>query len=318
MVRKFIVVPRLPYAGLGNMLLVWARAALFAELNGLPIVQPNWNALHIGPWLRGERYKRYYGGLFTTEGHRSSTRAFAGGIGHARHIHAEPLIQPIDLHGVDYQVAGRHVFLFSEMPPWNDYFQTLKEYQPIVKRQFMAYVKPDLLTHILACPAPQISIHIRRGDYQKPNEGDDFAVRRYVYTPLDWYIETLQAIRRVVGYDVPATVFSDGYAEALHPILAQPQVSYAQEASALSDMLTMSRSKVLIGSAHSSFSAWAAFLGQCPTVWTATRAHLYKPIFTGETGGRTYEGGIDPAEHLPELLVENLHTRFDQVPMLRV
>jgi hypothetical protein len=316
--RKFMVMPRLPYAGLGNMLLVWARAALFAELNGLPMVQPNWNALHIGPWLRGERYKRYYGGLFTAQNHRSPLRAFVGGLGYATHIHAEPSIQQLDLNHSPYQKNGRHIFIFSDMPPWNDYFQTLKDHQPIVKQQFLNYVKPRLLAQILERPTPQIAIHIRRGDYQKPNEGDDFARRRYVYTPLEWYIDTLNSLRHEVGHNVTAMVFSDGYAEELSPILELPNVQFAPAASALSDMLTMSRSQLLIGSAHSSFSAWAAFLGQCPTIWTATRAHLYEPIFTGETRSLIYEGGFDPAIAMPALLAQNLHALFDQAPMALV
>jgi hypothetical protein len=40
-----IVNADLPFAGLGNMLLVWARAAIFAELNHLPMVAPMWNSI---------------------------------------------------------------------------------------------------------------------------------------------------------------------------------------------------------------------------------------------------------------------------------
>ncbi|MDP5015756.1 MAG: hypothetical protein NWQ43_00310, partial [Dolichospermum sp.] len=61
----------MPRSGLGNMLLVWARAILFAEFNGLPVLSPNWNEVRIGPWLRGERTKRYYGNLFINKGYYS-------------------------------------------------------------------------------------------------------------------------------------------------------------------------------------------------------------------------------------------------------
>jgi hypothetical protein len=71
----------------------------------------------------------------------------------------------------------------------------------------------------------------------------------------------------------------------------------------------MSRSRLLVGSAHSSFSAWASYLGQCPTIWQSERYHLYEPIFTGELAKRVYEGGFNPRSTagMPDLLNANLH-----------
>lgn len=57
---KFLVYSRLPKAGLGNMLLIWSRAVLFADINHLPVVAPDWSKFVIEPYLRGERDKRYY------------------------------------------------------------------------------------------------------------------------------------------------------------------------------------------------------------------------------------------------------------------
>jgi hypothetical protein len=312
MQQRFLVQPNLPYAGLGNMLLVWARAIVFAEINHLPIQQPNWYTLHIGPWLRQEKCKRYYGSFFHSNGYKSTLSVYLNGLGHPKHFHFNPAIQPFEASAPPYQASGRHVFVFDTLPPWHDYFQELREFHAIIKDKLYNYVRPSVLQAILDQPAPEIGIHIRRGDYQEPKAGDDFRIQRHAYTPLNWYIDTLKRIRQVAGWDVPATIFSDGYATELQAILELPQVSLSEETSALSDLLTMSRSRLLVGSCHSSFSSWASYLGQCPTLWQAGRADLYEPIFTAEARAKIYEGGFDPSQDMPELLQRNIQSFWSQ------
>jgi Glycosyl transferase family 11 len=300
MKQKFVVASCLPHAGFGNMLLVWARAVLFAELNSLPMLAPNWNKLYIGPWLRGERIKRYYGSYFSDSNYQSRLTYGIEKILNQRHIHCNLNISKLDLTSSEFDSPGQHEFLFDKMPPWNDYFQDLKNYQPIVKQKLYADIYPHLLQKILIKPSPQIGVHIRRGDYQ-------VSANSNIFTSLEWYIGTINSIRDTVKADIPVTVFSDGYPEELAQIIALPNVSLSPETSALSDLITMSRSKLLVASAHSSFSAWASYLGQSPTLWSSERAHLYQPIFTNETKKSIYEGGFNPDQgSVPELLKFNL------------
>jgi hypothetical protein len=300
MKQNFVVAARLPRAGLGNLLLVWARAVLFSELNSLPMLAPNWNKFYLGPWLRGERVKRYYGSYFSDSNYRSRLAYGIENILSPKHIHCNPNISKLDLTSSEFKLPGQHRFLFDKMPPWNDYFQDLKSYQPIVKQKLYADIYPHLLQKILTKPSPQIGVHIRRGDYQVSSNLN-------INTPLEWYINIINSIRDTVEANIPVTVFSDGYPEELAQIIALPNVSLSPETSALSDLLTMSRSKLLIGSAHSSFSAWASYLGQCPTLWSSERAHLYQHIFTNETQKSIYEGGFNPdQDSMPELLKLNL------------
>lgn len=305
---KYIVNTNLPYAGLGNMLLVWARSIAFAELNSLPMVAPMWNSVHIGPWLRKERCKRYYGSFFSTIHYQNRWKFIVSNIFRNATVHSNPPIIKLDLNCTEFSRSDRNIFLFDRMPPWNDYFQDLKDHQPIIKAKLYRDIHQNLLSEILLKPAPKIGIHIRRSDYQPPKDGDDFGVNRCVYTKLDWYINVLKAVREKVGENVSATIFSDGYPAELDDILQLPNVSLSTETSALSDMITMSRSSLLIGSSHSSFSAWSSYLGQCPTIWHSDRAHLYEPIFPRELKEQIYEGGFDPLsqDEMPNLLKENI------------
>jgi hypothetical protein len=303
-----VVVVKLPYAGLGHMLLLWARAATFAELNKLPMLAPNWNAVHIGPWLRGERCKRFYGGCFSTEKDISHFSFMVQNLLHEKVKVYNPPIENLK----ENLVEVPSVFVFDTMPPWNDYFADIKNHQLIVKSKLLSTVRRSLVSQILERPAPKIAIHIRRSDFKVLQPGEDHSQFRSVQIELDWYIAVLKSIRKFVGFDVPATVFSDGHRDELSAILAMPNVDISSETSAISDMLTMSRSDLLIASSHSGFSAWASFLGQCPTIWPSVRYDLYNPIFTEEVKGDVYEGGWDPRENhiIPTLLQRNLTKRF--------
>jgi hypothetical protein len=55
----------------------------------------------------------------------------------------------------------------------------------------------------------------------------------------------------------------------------------------------LSRSKIIIASANSSFSSWASYLGECPKIITPSRTSLYETIFTKDMKDKIFEGGYD-------------------------
>jgi glycosyl transferase family 11 len=111
-----------------------------------------------------------------------------------------------------------------------------------------------------------VGIHVRRGDFVEARSEDDFIRRGGIRTPLDWFVQSIVAIRRMRGYAVPALVVSDAPDEALACLLQEEAVTRVDTGSAIGDLLVLSRAQLLIASGGSSFSAWAAFLGQMPTV----------------------------------------------------
>src|SRR5437764_127194 len=54
------VYPKLSRAGLGNCLLPWARAIVFARLHGSRVLAPRWVQPRVGPLLRKEKVDRFY------------------------------------------------------------------------------------------------------------------------------------------------------------------------------------------------------------------------------------------------------------------
>src|SRR4051812_47874626 len=60
MSNKSIVYVKFPKTGLGNMLLVWARALIFAKLNHMELQTSSWWGFRWGAFLRREQKKRLY------------------------------------------------------------------------------------------------------------------------------------------------------------------------------------------------------------------------------------------------------------------
>ncbi|WP_019499466.1 alpha-1,2-fucosyltransferase [Pseudanabaena sp. PCC 6802] len=305
---QFLVYPQLPRAGLGNMLLVWARAILFAHINSFPIVTPAWGQFAIGPYLRGERDKRYYGHLFSRRNYVSRFTYLLASL-KKPHVHNNPAISKLELPDLEFQASGYHLFIFNQLPHWSDFFVDLKEHQPIVKDKLLSSIRPSVLAAISKRSAPQIGVHIRMGDFRTLKPGDDFTQLGGVRTPFSWFIRVIDTIREIAGCDVPVTIFSDGRDCELSELLKLPQACRAPTTSALSDMLTLSKSKLLIASSGSTFSYWASYLGQCPTIWHP--AHFHGGVFPQDVSQIKFEGGFDPqSTSVPDLLIHNLRSAF--------
>ena len=77
----------------------------------------------------------------------------------------------------------------------------------------------------------------------------------------------MNELRKELGADINFKIFSDGSNEELSLILKQKNTERVRFGSALADLLALSKSHILIGSASSTFSMWASYLGRMPTIW---------------------------------------------------
>jgi hypothetical protein len=110
---------------------------------------------------------------------------------------------------------------------------------------------------------------------------------------------TLELIRREVGRTVRAIVVSDGNQKALQPLLEMENVTFVRPGAAISDLLVLSKAKVLLTCGASSFAAWACFLGQMPSV-----SHPGQPLAVWNlpsTHGQ-FLGELDPTKPEPTFL----------------
>lgn len=249
----------LPRAGLGNRLFPWARCRVFAHLNNVRMIAPVWTQLKVGHFLRGEADSRVYHNLFRRR------RGDAGRVlGASVRLGAARLPEPEDLKLADgAHAVSRGVYLFCGE---EEQFRKLNGWDRFLREELRAITKRRWLKRAAETPDAPIAIHVRRGDFRDAVSEGEMFTSGGLRVPLAWFIDSLRSIRRYVGYPVRAVVFSDGTEAELRGLLALENVTRAATGSAIGDLLALSKARVLIASGGSSFSAWASFLGQMPTI----------------------------------------------------
>lgn len=214
------------------MLFTWAQAVSYCHRTGAKMIAPHWaSMMRIGPWLRGERYKRYYGRSFTNCGYARSWHRWLPGVKVFR--------------GMDGFFA----------PFIND--------QEVVKNELWRIVNPQIVSEVerVTSEGGFIGVHIRRGDFKTAG----------LCTPDEWYVRAIELAVGTFNCENPLIrVFSDGYPEEVAFIaraFPAARVVVMPKAPAIQDILLLSKSKIAVCSPGSTFSMWAVFLGQMPSLW---------------------------------------------------
>jgi hypothetical protein len=292
---------RLPHAGLGNRLFPWARCRVFSLATGVPMLATSWTQLTLGPLLRGQRDLRLYHDLF-----RPTEAEIGGWRRWWLRWSATELPEPAEL----TSAAGRRpprgskhqVVVFAGE---QDHFRRLNGWEDVLHAQLRAMTRPRWLRRGDRVAGAPIGIHVRRGDFRDAETAADFRTRGGLRTPISWYVESLEAIREVAGVRAGAFVVSDGTAEELRELLAVPGVLPVATGAAIGDLLALSRSKLLIASGGSTFSAWGAFLGRMPAVAYPGQSLTWFQL--DDRPGR-YVGEFDPRSRPPPALLDQIGT----------
>jgi hypothetical protein len=288
---------RLPRSGLGNILLIWARAAVFAEQNRMPLLTTGFAAPRLGPWLRGDRDKRVYAADFRPPSPRDLAHA---ALLHALgHTIAEPKLAPLPPH----ERRGGSLFVFEALP---DFFLSFAEHRDLLRERLLAMLTPARRRALDEAPAPVIGVHVRRGDFGPLAPDHDLSLALGP-TPLAHFQRLIEGIREIAGARLPVTVFSDGRDDELAPLLAMPAVTRAPPRPGVIDLLVLARSRVVIPSAWSTFSMWSAFLSDAPVLLHPMKHEHLTSIRPAALNRRFYEGTVpERVADWPALLVENL------------
>ena len=230
--------------GLCNMLLPWARAEVFARKCGARILAPQWtNYFRTANFLHGER-SRYYQNEFTNEGYVKGVRRFCK-ICFGTHVPEKDFDSRMDDVIVDFR--GMDGFMAS-------FFME----HDFIKERLLAITNPYLLKRVDQLSRERfIGVHIRRGDF----------LRVGLDIEDEWYVTAIRKAQEMAG-DMPIRVFSDASPAGLMNIVRSfgDRVTIMPPGAALQDLLTLAASTVMVGTSRSSFSYWAIYLGQMPSV----------------------------------------------------
>jgi hypothetical protein len=292
-----IVICKLPKAGLGNQLFPLMRAYTFAHLNKLPVFVTNYHQVKLGPWLRREKNKRNYRGFFTFQKNRIAAQFDKWKI--KRYTKNNLEIEP----GIKQVEAGALCsYFFSAIPHYTNRFEGLNENRNLVIGLFWKIISPAVKERIEQLPVPCIGVHIRMGDFRKLKSGEEFGEVGTVRTPESYFIDIIKSIRKIHGTDLPVSVFTDGLKTELKQLFLLNNVAMIEGSNDLEDMILLGKSKIIVTSAGSTFSYWAAFISEAAII-----SHpAYANIRIRPHGNELYEGTFEENNEQLTGLIRNI------------
>lgn len=275
--------------GLGNLLFNWARCMVASREHGWRVVWPTWKS-HKPKNKRVNPYDhRLYDDLF------EPTDEYVHGWRKPLALASRRWVSEQD--ALADPPRRRCVVQFRGM---QGRFETFLGQREWVRERLLAMTRPEHLAgYRAACPAP-VSIHVRRGDFAWRPDREATASSDNSALPIEWYVAALEAVRAQARSTLEAWVFSDGTEQELAPLLSMPAVRRMEYGSAIADMLALSRGRLLVASG-STFSMWASWLGQVPTMWYPGK-HLQRlHVDSRDTEIEWAEGDVLPAGFLQRI-----------------
>ena len=120
-----------------------------------------------------------------------------------------------------------------------------------------------------------IAAHVRLGDFAAPSTPTELASgKANLRIPIEWYLDVFRQMRARYP-KLPLRILSDGSDAELAPLLSTGATVW-RTGSDLGDLYALAGASVLIGS-NSTYSRWAAFLGDMPSLWLRTAIPAEQP-----------------------------------------
>lgn len=253
--------------GLGNKLFPWARCVIFCRENDLKILPANWFQIRQGAFLKGGiDYSRSFRKILLWDNFEND--GFPTRIKRKFLLTKYPDInEPTDFWKKQNNLEKEGIIQFKGD---KNFFLNLHNHRLTISQEIEKITLQKHLVFVDKLNIPPVILNIRRGkDFNEAKKIEEYYNKGGLRTPLEWFEKVLYSIRKIVGEPIPAGIVSDGTATDLAPLLKLKNTTLIQTPAAITDLLVLSQSKLLIGTGGSSFSAWGAFLSNAPTISVA-------------------------------------------------
>jgi hypothetical protein len=255
----------------------------------------------MGPYLRGEKNKRTYNGFFCFQ--KNAIGEYFDRVRIRNWEKKAGVVREPEVREMDAAELKNKLFVFEQVADYDDYFGRLKEHRQQVKEILDSLIHPAIKKKLNQLEAPVIGVHVRMGDFRKLTTGEEYK-SGHVRTPQAYFVKCIRKIRRMNGNCLPVTIFTDGYKEELQETLQLGNVKIIEKNPDLVDLLLLSRSKIILPTHGSTFSAWAAFLSEAPVVLPFD---YQKPLREDELYNHVYEGVFDTDNPLLQENIKNIN-----------
>jgi hypothetical protein len=267
--KQLYVMADVGRGSLGDKLFPWARCETFRHQWRVPMLAPRWGDAPRVPWIG----RRKEGG--------SQTGSFVDpdwvrGLARLRILLTAHRASEGDFVPGAEDVGGSRRKTLVVFAGVGDRFVPLLPHRELIRRRLSEMLSEKLRRGLAKQPASfVIGVHIHRG--RSALSSSRLLQDSRPDPPDHWFVRCIQNLRKVLGFAAPARLFSDAPPNQLAALLSMPNVTLAQEASPVLKLFRLSRSRILLGGAGSSFSQWAAYIGDMPSLWYAGGAPQLQP-----------------------------------------
>lgn len=260
---------RMSGSGLGNAFYNYFQAVVLADRCNAAVIVPPWFSVKIGPILRRQSGKRFYLGMF---------KPYRGEIGGLRKLwiflsryRKRKVVQVNGSRPVELAEGSLNIVTVNN----NFTFEGLHPYRDAIRQRILGIVNDPVPPDHCWGQGKFIAVHVRMGEFAQVSDtklltGGQSNVR----IPLGWYTHLVKKLRACYP-QMPVLIFSDGKEQELTPLLESGATLY-RSGSDMTDLLAMSSASMLVGS-NSTYSRWAAFLGDMPSIWIKREVQEEKP-----------------------------------------
>lgn len=283
---------RLGGAGLGNLLFAYARALKLAKETGCGFVWPSWRSIKLGPYLRREKDKRFYGDLF----HNNS--GYIDGIRKSLLLRTKKKVRVKTASDVE-KAPDNSLLVFDD---FTMNFQGLLDFREEIRNDLIKNLHRKNQKALEGDFSKCVNVHIRLGDFCKANTEALKSGSNNTSLPIEWYVNLINQINEITKDTLTFNIFSDGTDEELKPVLEMANTRRVFYGTSVADIIALSRAPLMIASG-SSFSLWARYLGNCSSI---SYTNQIKDHVLSEGGG--FEIEIGNAKELDSALIKKLYS----------
>lgn len=241
-------IARSPGPGFGNMLFPIARALCGQRLFGGTFVYPTIPQFKLGTYLRRERDKRTYFGELKARNIREWKSWLQARMSRLMYSEAESVSSSLDGTVLYTGLANCFHSLQYAGPIVGNWLDHNANYRGRVNERY------------------DIGLHVRLGDFSSnTNAGNGTATRQF----MDWYRDAVECARSLTsGSKSRILLFTDDEPKKVREILKISNVAIDQSANAVTAIRNLSDACCIVTS-RSTFSMWAAYIGDVPALWHA-------------------------------------------------
>ena len=255
---------RLSGVGLGNSFFSYFHAFVLAKQSAGHLIRPAWPSLKLGTWLRQERSKRTYIELFRPLPDEVS------GLKKARLFVCTRNRNEIEVY--KNCITKVKTGTINNVKVKEFTFNGLREHRNDIRFRVLTLLRTRGRSEWKQMR--YIGVHVRLGDFATAKDKSQALKNTNTRIPLEWYINVVAALRaRYPEYEI--RLFSDGHPSELKPLLSTGVTLHCGESDA-EDLIALASSSLVVASL-STFSEWAVFLGNQPSIWLQTERIIEQP-----------------------------------------